>query len=151
MNPLNRCWGRALQRLALCLLVLANLTVTAAHAAEKLKYRLQLQVSEDSNERLMLALNTARYVQKEFGAPNVAIQIVVFGPGVQTLKYYAPTPIAARVREARYEGIRVVACEYSMRAARLKPAQMLREVSYVRSGVVEMLEKDAQGWLTVRP
>jgi len=135
---------------SLCALLVLGASI-ASHAAEPVKYRLLLQVSEDSVEQLMLALNTARHVQKQFGPPNVDVEIVAFGPGVQTLKYYAPIPVADRVRETRTEGIRVVACEQSMRTAKLKPAMMLRDVAYVPLGAAEIMEKQAQGWLYIRP
>jgi intracellular sulfur oxidation DsrE/DsrF family protein len=138
----------ALHKIFFMIVLLASTTI---HAAEQIKYQLLLQVSEDSVEKLMMALNTAKFVQQEFGAPNVNVEIVVFGPGVQTLKYYAPIPVADRVREAKYNGIRIVACDYSMKAAKLKPAQMLREVVFVKSGAVEMMEKQSQGWQYIRP
>ncbi len=124
---------------------------SAAMAVEQVKYRLVLQVSEDSVDRLMVALNNAKHVQEEFGAENVEIEIVVFSAGVQTLKYYAPIPVADRVKEAKYEGIRIAVCDYSMRAAKLKPSDMLQEVTYVPSGVVEIMEKVHDGWVYVRP
>lgn len=125
--------------------------IVPAHAAEELKYRLLIQVSEDSVEKLMLALNAARYVQEEYGPPNVAVELVVYGPGVQTLKYYSPIPVADRVRQAKYNGVRIVVCDYSMRKAKLRPSDMLRDVSYVKSGVGEIMEKEQQGWVYVRP
>jgi intracellular sulfur oxidation DsrE/DsrF family protein len=140
-----------LLRQVLLVLMLCTVMQPAAHAVDRMKYRLQLQVSEDSVERLMLALNIAKHVQNEFGPTNVEVQIVVFGPAVQTLKYYAPIPVAVRVREAKYNGVRIEACLYSMRAAHLKPAQMLPEINYVPSGVVDMMERQSQGWITIRP
>ena len=123
----------------------------SAHAAEEVKNRLLIQVSEDSVERLSAALNAAKFVQAQYGAPNVEIEIVVFGPGVQTLKYYAPKPIPERVKQEKYNGIRIVVCDYSMRAANLRPSDMLRDVSYVPSGVVEIMEKQKLGWSYIRP
>jgi intracellular sulfur oxidation DsrE/DsrF family protein len=144
-------WHPGRLRQLLVLMVLGIALLPAAHAVDRMKYRLQLQVSEDSVERLMLALNIAKHVQNEFGPTNVEVQIVVFGPGVQTLKYYAPIPVATRVRQAKYNGVRIEACLYSMRAAHLKPAQMLPEINYVPSGVVDLMEKQSQGWITIRP
>jgi len=56
-------------------------------AAEQLKYRLLLQVSEDSVDKLNMALNNARSALKSFGPESIDIEIVVYGAGVQTLKY----------------------------------------------------------------
>ncbi|WP_124951597.1 DsrE family protein [Sulfuriferula thiophila] len=131
--------------------LILSLTSLSAVAAEQVKHRLLIQVSEDSVERLMAALNAAKFVQDQYGAPNVEIEIVVFGPGVQTLKYYAPKPVPDRVKQAKYNGIRIVACDYSMRAAKLRPSDMLREISYVPSGVVEIMEKEQLGWSYIRP
>lgn len=131
-------------------LVLACVAVSA-QAAEQLKYKVLIQVSEDSVEKLLLALNAAKFIQDEYGPPNVAVQLVVYGPGVQTLKHYAPIPVADRVRQARYNGVRIAVCDFSMRAAKLRPSDMLRDVSYVKSGVGEIMEKQQQGWTYIRP
>ena len=131
--------------------VALSMTALAAQAAEQLKYKVLIQVSEDSVERLMAALNAAKFVQQEYGAPNVGVEIVVFGPGVQTLKYYAPIPVADRVKQAKANGVQISICDYSMRAAKLRPSDMLRDVSFVRSGIGEIIEKQTQGWVYVRP
>jgi len=131
--------------------IVLSLTSLSAVAAEQMKHRLLIQVSEDSIERLMAAINAAKFVQGQYGAPNVEIEIVVFGPGVQTLKYYAPKPIPDRIKQEKYNGIRVLACDYSMRAAKLRPSDMMREVNYVPSGVVEIMEKQQLGWTYIRP
>lgn len=123
----------------------------AAQAAEQLKYKVLIQVSEDSVERLMEALNAAKFVQEEYGAPNVSLVILVFGPGVQTLKHYAPIPVGDRVRQAKANGVRIAICDYSMRMAKLRPSDMLRDVSFVRSGVGEIIEKQQQGWVYLHP
>lgn len=139
-------------RIKFCLLaIFLTLSNISAFGAEQVKQHLLIQVSEDSIEQLMAALNAAKFVQEQYGAPNIDIEIVVFGPGVQTLKYYAPKPIPERVKQEKYNGIRILVCDYSMRAAKLRPSDMLREVSYVPSGVVEIMEKQKLGWAYIRP
>jgi len=120
-------------------------------AAETPRYKLLLQVSEDSVDKLNLALNNAKNAQNAFGPENIEIEIVVFGGGIQTLKYYTPTPIAEKLKQATYSGVRVVACENALRAAKLRPSDMLRDVRYVASGVAEIVEKASQGWVYISP
>ena len=133
--------------LMLCLCLLAF----SSFAAEQVKYRMLLQVSEDSVDKLNLALNNAYNAQMAFGPENMEVEIVVFGAGVNTLKYYAPIPIAHKVKEAKYAGVRIVACEIAMRTHKLRPSDMLPEVRYVESGVAELVEKQTEGWSYVRP
>ena len=149
-NP-GKPQGRCRSIGAWLLAAILALSSFGAQAAEQLKYKVLIQVSEDSVERLMAALNAAKLVQEEYGAPNVSISLVVFGAGVQTLKYYAPIPVADRAREAKANGVRIAVCDHSMRAAKLRPSDMLREVSFVRSGVGEIIEKQQQGWVYLRP
>ena len=140
-----------MKKLLLSLLALLTFTVTSAEAAEQLKYRLLLQVSEDSVDHMNQALNNARSALKEFGAGNVDVEIVVFGGGVKTLKYYAPIPIADKVREVVTEGVRIVVSEKSLRHYKLRPSDMLEQVRYVKSAIVELVEKQTLGWSYSRP
>ncbi|NOZ55069.1 MAG: hypothetical protein GXP08_18345 [Gammaproteobacteria bacterium] len=133
--------------LGICLILFLN----TAWCVEAPRYRLLLQVSEASLDKLNLALNNAKNAQKAFGPENIEIEMVVFGAGVQTLKYYAPSPIADKVKEAVYSGVRIVLCEIAMRSANLRPSDMLQEVRYVPSGVAEIVEKHTLGWAYVRP
>jgi len=131
--------------------MLLSLFALSAHAAGQVKHRLLLQVSEDSIDKMVSALNTARNVQHIFGPENIEIEIVVYGPGVKTLKYYAPIPIADKIKEVTTEGVRVVACEIAMRTNKLRPSDMLQQVRYVQSGVAELVEKQTAGWSYIRP
>lgn len=120
-------------------------------AVDAPRYRLLLQVSEGSLDKLSLALNNARNAQAAFGPQNIEIEVVVFGSGVETLKYYVPTPIADKVKQAVYSGVRIVVCENAMQTHHLRATDMLREVRFVPSGVAEIVEKHTQGWTYVRP
>jgi intracellular sulfur oxidation DsrE/DsrF family protein len=133
--------------LALMLLVASQLSL----AAQPVKYRMLLQVSENSVDKLNMALNSAMNVQEIFGPKNIVVELVVFGDGVNTLKYYAPIPIADKVEEATAEGLRIVVCEIAMRSHKLRPSDMLEEVRYVQSGVAELVEKQTEGWSYIRP
>jgi len=137
--------------IVLLLSFLAFFEVNVIEAAEAPRYKLLLQVSEDSVDKLNLALNNAKNAQTAFGPENIEIEIVVFGGGVQTVKYYAPFPIPDKVKQATYSGVRIVVCENAMRAAKLRPSDMLQEVRYVPSGVAEIVEKHTEGWTYVRP
>ncbi len=136
---------------SLILFMLISMLVFSANAAEQVKYRVVLQVSEDSIDKMVSALSTARNVQHIFGPENIEIEIIVYGPGVKTLRYYAPIPIADKIKEVTTEGVRIVACEIAMRTNKLRPSDMLQQVRYVQSGVAELIEKQTAGWSYIRP
>jgi uncharacterized protein len=111
--------------------------------------KLVIQVSDAEPVKWNLALNNARNVQEELGAKNVEIEIVAYGPGLGMLKKDAVT--SGRVDEASLAGIRVVACENTMRSQKLTKADMHPQSSYAPAGVVQIMLRQSQGWAYVRP
>lgn len=119
----------------------------AAHV--NAKHKVVLQVSDKDPQKWHLALNNAGNIQKDIGRDKVDIELVANGPGVDMLKM---DPIVAqRVHDALAANIKVVACENTMRGHHLSKEDILPEVGYVSSGVVELMEKQEQGYAYLRP
>jgi len=108
-----------------------------------------LQVSDSDPAKWNLALNNAKNIQTDLAPPNVDIEIVAYGPGIGMLK--ADSVVGNRVDEAIAAGVKVVACENTMRAQKLTQTDMLNKISYVQAGVVEIMQKQQQGWAYIRP
>lgn len=113
------------------------------------KPRIVMQVSEGDAPKWNLALNVAANAQKELGADKIQVELVAFGPGVGMLKFDAVT--ANRVNDAIKSGVQVVACENSMSAQKLVKADMNPAISYVPAGVIEIMNRQQEGWAYVRP
>ncbi|GAC1420126.1 MAG: hypothetical protein NVSMB6_21940 [Burkholderiaceae bacterium] len=113
------------------------------------KTKVVLQVSDDDPKKWGLALNNAKNIQADLGGKNVDIEIVAFGPGIGMLK--ADSEIAARVREAKTNGIALAACENTMAAQKLKKTDMNPAVGFVPSGAVEIVKKQTAGYAYLRP
>ena len=120
-----------------------------AQAAAAPKNRVVMQVSDGEPAKWNLALNNARNLQSDLGAANVEIEIVAYGPGLGMLK--RESPVATRVDEALTSGVKVVACENTMHAQKLVQADMLPAIGYVGAGVVEIMQRQQQGWSYLRP
>jgi intracellular sulfur oxidation DsrE/DsrF family protein len=111
--------------------------------------KLVLQVSDSDPAKWNLALNNAKNVQEELGAANVSIAIVAYGPGIGMLKMDAA--VNSRVSAAVKSGVRMVACENTMRAQKLAKDDMHPAISYANAGVTEIMKLQSQGWAYVRP
>lgn len=137
--------------LALAPIQIVNAAEPAAakQAASASRGRLVMQVSDNDPAKWNLALNNARNVQQDLGAANVEIEIVAYGPGIGMLKM--ESPVGNRIAEAMQSGVKVVACENTMHNQKLTQADMLSRIGYVKAGVVELMQKQLQGWAYVRP
>jgi len=109
--------------------------------------KLVIQVSDSTPAYWNLALNNAKNVQKEL--KGAVIEIVAYGPGIGMLK--ADSEVASRIGEAVDSGIKVVACENTMRGQKLTRSDMNAKVGFVPSGVVEIMERQMEGYSYIRP
>lgn len=120
-----------------------------AHAVKKPKQKFVIQVSEADPKKWNLALNNAANAQEDLGKDQVLIEIVAYGPGLDMLKLESEA--GERVAAALQSGIKVVACQNTMRKQKLTEADMLPNVSYAKSGVVELVMKQSEGYAYIRP
>lgn len=120
-----------------------------AGAAGTKRHGIVIQVSDNDPAKWNLALNNAKNLQDDVGAANVDIEIVAYGPGIGMLKLESPT--GSRVADAAKTGIKVTACENTMRGQKLSKDDMLAGISYVPAGVTEIMKKQHEGWAYLRP
>jgi intracellular sulfur oxidation DsrE/DsrF family protein len=146
--PKRRQLLLAVPALLLLPLAAAHLPALAQAPAPK-PNRIVFQVSDADEGKWNLALGNARNVQAEFGAGNVDVEIVAYGPGIGMLK--AGSPVKDKIDAAMKSGVTMAACQNTMRNMSLTPKDMLAEIGYVPSGVGELLRKQQQGWAYVRP
>jgi intracellular sulfur oxidation DsrE/DsrF family protein len=132
-------------------LLLAAVAVAPAFAQSNAaaQNRVVMQVSDADPGKWNLALNNARNLQADLGAANVEIEIVAYGPGIGMLK--ADSTVGNRIGEALGSGVKVAACENTMRGQKLAKSEMLSGISYVGAGVVEIMQRQQQGWAYLRP
>lgn len=145
MNGRKLCEGLAV---AMAIVVLAGAAAAQTQQVAT-RSKVVIQVSDAETAKWNLALNNARNVQSELGAANVDIEIVAYGPGIGMLKL--DSPLANGVGEATAAGMKIVACEHTMHGQHLSHGDMLDGVGFVSAGVVEIMQRQQQGWAYVRP
>ena len=135
--------------------VLSILTI-AAHA-EEVVHKLAIQVDENDPAVMNLALNNAENVKQFYEAKGekVAIEIVAYGPGLNM--YVADkSPVKDRISTMSMESpeITFAACENTHRGMVKKAGKdvpLIDEATMVPSGVVRLMELQADGYAYVRP
>ena len=113
------------------------------------KERVVLQVSDDSTKTWNQALNVVENLQQAYGKDKVEIKLVAFGFGLGILKL--DSVAGSRVQDALQSGAQILACETTMRRQKLTKDDMLPNLGYVPSGVVEVIKLQKQGWAVIRP
>jgi intracellular sulfur oxidation DsrE/DsrF family protein len=117
----------------------------AAHPVSATK--VVVQISNDAPRTWSTDLNNADNVLAAI--PGAEVDTMVYDLGIGMLK--AESTVANRVAKAVSSGIKVVACENTIRKAKLNPQDMHADIGYVPSGVVEIMAQQGDGWSYLRP
>ncbi len=121
----------------------------SAPAPDALRQKLIIHVGDADPAKWNVALNNTFNVQKELGAQNVDIEIVAINAGLGMLKL--DSVVGGRVAEAMKSGVKVVACENSMKGQKVTRDEMLPGIGYVAAGVVELMQRQSEGYAYIRP
>jgi hypothetical protein len=93
------------------------------------------------------SLNNAANYQRAMGKDKVLIEIVVNGPGIRML--LAESEVEPRVTAALTNGVKIVACEETMKGMKLTKNDMIPGIGYVPGGIVEVVDRQREGWAYV--
>ncbi len=143
MNSISRRLAAVIACAALAL------PLSSIAAEEPKKARVVIQVSDADPQKWNLALNNAKNVQTDLGADKTEVEIVAYGPGIGMLK--ADAIVANRIEDAVAAGVKVVACENTMKAQKITRDDMHRKIDYVAAGVVQLMRRQQQGYAYIRP
>jgi uncharacterized protein len=142
-----------LRRRLFCITTVAALAMLAPLATQAqttpAKNKAVFQVSDADPQKWNLTLNNVKNVGDDLGQDAVELEIVVYGPGIGMLK--SDSAVGKRIAEALKTGVKVVACENTMKAQKLVHADMLPDIGYVPAGVVELMTKQHEGYAYIRP
>lgn len=127
-------------------LVLFGFTLSAQ--AEP-KQGVVVQVSDDNVSTWNQALNVVKNIQAEYGKDKVDVELVVFGNGIGLLKF--DSQLSNRIDDTMASGAKVVMCQNTMKGRKVTEADMHAGIGYVKAGVIEIIEKQKQGWAVLRP
>jgi intracellular sulfur oxidation DsrE/DsrF family protein len=120
----------------------------AAQASQPPRNRAVFQVTDNDPARWNMILNNMTNLREGVGAEGAEIELIAYGPGILMLK--SDSSVKQRMAEALKNGVKVNACQQTMRGMNFTPADMLPDIGYVPSGVVEVMRKQQQGWAYIR-
>lgn len=136
--------------------VVAALSVpTLVAAAETV--RIAFHVDENDPHKMNLTLNNAANVAKYYDAQGTPteIEVVTYGPGLMML-VEGKSPVAARISAMalEHENLKFSACANTMAAMERKSGKkpaLVSEAEVTPSGVVRLVELQADGYAYIKP
>lgn len=108
-----------------------------------------IQVSKNDPAEWEMALINARNVRRAYGDQPMEVEIVAYGPGLKMLRN--DSPVSAGLEEARKDGVKLLACGNTMRATHTTREDLNWLVDVVPAGIVEIMQRQSEGYAYVRP
>jgi len=140
---------KALSKIAALTMILAFVSGPAAMAADTAKkHHVVFHVTDNDPVKWNQALNNAGNMKKNLGKDNVEIEIVANGPGLNMLKF--ESEVGNRMGEAMKNGVTLMACGATMKAAKLTEKDLYKGVKVIPGGVVEIMNRQEQGWTYIK-
>jgi len=128
---------------------LAGCASESARMAAEGKHRVVIQMSDNDPQKWNLALNNAENLQQALGRENVQVEIVAYGPGLNMLR--ANSKVAGRINGALDQNVDIVACGNTMEKMKVTKDDLIGGTRIVKGGVIEISERQSQGWTYIKP
>lgn len=109
-----------------------------------------LSLSERDPVRVNEVLSNIGNVQKFYGADNVEIVLVAYGPGVHAV-LKAESTVRARISSLIAIGVDILACQATLDSLHRTAADLITGVRTTPNGIPALIELQAAGWYYVRP
>ena len=109
-----------------------------------------LSLSERDPDRVNEVLSNIGNIQRFYGADNVRIALIVYGPGIHTV-LQKESLVRPRITSLLAIGVDILACNATLDTLHLGAADLIKGVRIVPNGIPALVEFQAAGWYYVRP
>ena len=123
--------------------------VGTRHFAAQSPKGVVIQVSEADPAKWEMALINARNVRKAYGDKPMNVEIVAYGPGLKM--FHSNSQVATQLEAARQNGVKLLACGNTMSMTQTTRDELNRAVDVVPAGIVEIMERQQDGYAYIRP
>jgi intracellular sulfur oxidation DsrE/DsrF family protein len=112
--------------------------------------RIVVSLSEADPARANAVFSNIVNVQGFYGQDLVRIMVVAYGPGLRHL-LRGESQVAERVASLQAYDVEFVACGATLETLGLPPEAVLDGVQVVQNGLPEVVERQVEGWIHLRP
>lgn len=95
-------------------------------------------------------ISTVNNVIKFYRPENTEVVVVVYSQGVKILRKDSDVDTRKRIEALMTYDIEFVACENSLRTLGIKKKELMDDLSFGTAGIVEIIERQLQGFIYIK-
>lgn len=111
--------------------------------------RVVFQFSYGDEKTASKLLSYVVNLQKGYEPGHIDVAVVCLNDGIFLIK--KDSPLKDRVVSLLESGVEFTACENTMETKKLTAADMLKEITYTKTGMQELIERKLSGWIYLVP
>jgi len=108
-------------------------------------------ITKWNNDEIHHILGSANNVIKFYGVDNTEVVIVAYSQGIKALLNHRDIKIKKRVKSLMTYDVEFIACQNTMTTLKIDKKELLDGVEVVTAGIVELIERQLQGYIYIRP
>lgn len=134
-----------MKKIIFILSIIALYTVVGfSQKGTQAKYKVVIQIASESPDQQKSLFNQLGNIQKDLG-DSVEIEVVVHGPAIG-LVMTDQTTQKENIYKYKNGGVTFAVCENTLRQRNITKDQILPEMTFVKSAMVELIKKQNEGW-----
>jgi intracellular sulfur oxidation DsrE/DsrF family protein len=131
--------------ITICLSVMLFATNTQAQNNKAHKIIFQLVTGDTTSHKVLM---------KQFGnilsvAPDTKIEVVCHGPGIDMM-VKDKSIVINKIAAFKEKGVVFNVCEFSLQERKVDKAKLIEQSTFVPAGIIEIVEKQEQGWSYIK-
>jgi intracellular sulfur oxidation DsrE/DsrF family protein len=110
-----------------------------------------IKLNTNDIDKVNHTLDAINNVLKVYPDTTLNIVVIAYAKGMRVLKKDYDKKTLQRVRSVMEYGVEFIGCINTMDSMGWKKKEFINDISYVRAGIAQVLEKVAGGWTDVTP
>ena len=96
-------------------------------------------------------LGTIYNILKEYPDSALKVVVIAYGPGMRVLRKDYDKHTLSRIKSLMEYDVEFIGCLNTMQTMHWKKSEFIDGISYVQAGIVEVIERQAQGFIDATP
>jgi len=110
-----------------------------------------IKVNSNNLEHLNHTLDSVNNVLKAYPMDTLKVAIIFYSKGMRLIKKDADPKTLERIDALIQYEVEMVACKNTMDTMKWTEDDFIEDISYVQTGLAEVIERVAGGWIEVTP
>jgi len=102
-------------------------------------------------KRVNQTLGMIYNILKEYPSESLKVVVVTYGPGMRAIKKDYDKHTLSRIQSLMEYDVEFIGCRNTMESMHWKDNDFIEDISYVQAGIVELIERQVDGYIAVNP